>query len=229
MDADREIAIAPSILAADFGHLADQVREAERGGAAMIHVDVMDGRFVPEITLGPAVTRAVRGATRLPLDVHLMIVEPERHLGAFAKAGASRIAVHVEACPHLYQTLRDISALGIRPTVALNPATPPEQVEWVLASVSTVLVMTVEPGAGGQPFIAEMLAKIRAIADFRRARGLAFDIEVDGGIGPGTAAAVVEAGASILVAGTAVFGAPEGIAAAIARLREAAQATRARP
>ena len=229
MDADREIAIAPSILAADFGHLTDQVRETERGGAAMIHVDVMDGRFVPEITLGPAVTRAIRGATRLPLDVHLMIVEPERHLEAFAKAGASRIAVHVEACPHLYQTLREIAALGLRPTVALNPATPPEQVEWVLASVSTVLVMTVEPGAGGQPFIAEMLGKIRAIADLRRARGLAFDIEVDGGIGPGTAAAVVEAGASILVAGTAVFGAPEGIAAAIARLREAAHAARARP
>jgi ribulose-phosphate 3-epimerase len=229
LDADREIAIAPSILAADFGHLTDQVREAERGGAAMIHVDVMDGRFVPEITLGPAVTRAIRGATRLPLDVHLMIVEPERHLEAFAKAGASRIAVHVEACPHLYQTLRDIAALGLRPTVALNPATPPEQVEWVLASVSAVLVMTVEPGAGGQPFIAEMLPKIRAIADLRRARGLAFDIEVDGGIGPGSAAAVVEAGASILVAGTAVFGAPEGIAAAITRLREAAHAARARP
>jgi len=228
-DPEREIALAPSILAADLGHLADQVRAADRGGAAMIHVDVMDGRFVPEITMGPAITRAVREATRLPLDVHLMIVEPERHLASFAKAGASRLAVHVEVCPHLYQTLHEIKVLGCEATVALNPATPPEQVEWVLPAVSTVLVMTVEPGAGGQPFIPEMLSKVRALADRRRVLGLAFDIEVDGGIGPATAAAVVEAGATILVAGSAVFGAPEGIAAAIARLREAARAARARP
>jgi ribulose-phosphate 3-epimerase len=227
--ADREIAIAPSILAADFGHLADQIQAAERGGAAMIHVDVMDGRFVPDITMGPAIARAVREATRLPVDVHLMIVEPERHLDGFAKAGASRVAVHVETCPHLYQTLREITALGLQPTVALNPATPPEQIEWVLPSVSAVLVMTVEPGAGGQPFIPEMLGKIRVLAERRQARGLEFDIEVDGGIGPGTAAAVAEAGATILVAGTAVFGAPEGIATAIARLRESARAARARP
>ena len=227
-DAHREIAVAASILAADFGHLADQVRTAERGGAAMIHVDVMDGRFVPEITMGPVITRAVRDVTRLPLDVHLMIVEPERHLDAFAKAGASRLAVHVEASPHLYQTLQQIAALGLHPTVALNPATPVEQVEWVLPSVSVVLVMTVEPGAGGQAFIPEMLPKIRALAECRRARGLEFEIEVDGGIGPSTAAAVVEAGATVLVAGTAVFGAPEGVAAAIARLREAARAARAR-
>lgn len=227
-DPEREIALAPSILAADLGHLADQVRAADRAGAAIIHVDVMDGRFVPEITMGSAITRVVRDATRLPVDVHLMIVEPERHLASFAKAGASRLAVHVEACTHLYQTLHEIQALGLQATVALNPATPPEQVEWVLPSVSTVLVMTVEPGGSGQAFIPEMLPKIRALAERRRVLGLAFDIEVDGGIGPATAAAVVEAGATILVAGTAVFGAPEGVAAALARLREAARAARTR-
>ncbi len=217
-----EIKIAPSILAADQGRLAEAVTAADRGGAAMIHVDVMDGRFVPEITLGPAVVRAIRRVTRLPLDVHLMIIEPERHLKAFAASGASRLAVHVEACPHLYQTLQQIVSLGVRPAVALNPATPPAAVEWVLPLVDAVLVMTVEPGAGGQAFIPEMLPKIRALAKRREERGLSFEIEVDGGIGPATAAAVVEAGASVLVAGTAVFGAEDGVEAAIARLREAA-------
>ncbi len=217
-----EIKIAPSILAADQGRLAEAVTAAERGGASMIHVDVMDGRFVPEITLGPAVVRALRRATRLPLDVHLMIFEPERHLDAFAQAGASRLAVHVEVCPHLYQTLQQIAALGVRPVVAVNPATPPEHVEWVLPHVDAVLVMTVEPGAGGQPFIPEMLPKIRALAEWRKEHSLSFEIEVDGGIGPATAAAAVEAGATVLVAGTAVFGAKGGVEAAIARLREAA-------
>lgn len=220
-----EIKIAPSILAADQGRLAEAVAAADRGGAAMIHVDVMDGRFVPEITLGPAVVRAIRRATRLPLDVHLMISEPERHLEAFAASGASRLAVHVEACPHLYQTLQQIVSLGVRPAVALNPATPPAAVEWVLPLVDAVLVMTVEPGAGGQAFIPEMLPKIRALAKRREERGLSFEIEVDGGIGPATAAAVVEAGASVLVAGTAVFGVEDGVEAAIARLREAALPT----
>ncbi len=223
-----DLKIAPSILAADFGRLAEEVQAAERAGASLIHVDVMDGRFVSEITLGPVVVRAVRRATRLPLDVHLMIVEPERHLDAFAQAGASRLAVHVEACPHLYQTLQQIADLGVRPVVALNPATPPEQAAWVLPRVEAVLVMTVEPGAGGQPFIPEMLPKIRRLAEWREQRGLSFEIEVDGGIGPGTAAAAVEAGASVLVAGTAVFGAPEGVAAAIAQLREAALPARRR-
>ncbi|SRR5579884_492358 len=224
-----EIKIAPSILAADFGRLAEEVRAAERGGASMIHVDVMDGRFVPEITMGPVVVRAVREATRLPLDVHLMIVEPDRHLEAFAHAGASRLAVHVEATPHLYQTVRQIAALGVSPGVALNPATPLEQIAWALPWVEAVIVMTVEPGAGGQAFIPELLPKIRELAERRRARGLAFEIAVDGGIGPDTAAAAVASGATVLVAGTAVFGAPEGPAAAIARLREAATAPSRHP
>ncbi len=223
-----DIKIAPSILSADFGRLAEDVVAAERAGASMIHVDVMDGRFVQEITIGPAVVRAIRRATRLPLDVHLMIVEPERHLEAFARAGAARLAVHVEACPHLYQTLQQITALGVRPVVALNPATPPGQVDWVLPVVDAALVMTVEPGAGGQAFIPAMLPKIRYLAEYREEHGLSFEIEVDGGIGPSTAAAAVEAGATVLVAGTAVFGAPEGVAAAIARLREAALPARRR-
>jgi len=188
----------------------------------MLHVDVMDGRFVPEITMGPAVVRAIRRATDVPADVHLMIVEPERHLEAFARAGAAGITVHVEACVHLYDTVRRITSLGVRPGVAVNPATPPEQVAWVLPHVATVLVMTVEPGAGGQPFIPEMTAKVAALAAWRRERGLDFEIGVDGGIGPDTAGPVVEAGATILVAGTAVFGAADGVAAAIARLRAAA-------
>lgn len=188
----------------------------------------MDGRFVSEITVGPVVTRAVRRATSLPVDVHLMIVEPERHLEAFAAAGATSIAVHAEACSHLYQVIQRIRSLGLLPSVALNPATPPGAIEWILASVSSALVMTVEPGSGGQPFIPEMLAKIRALADLRRARGLRFEIAVDGGIGPKTASAVVEAGASILIAGTAVFGAAEGVGPAIARLRDAARPSRRR-
>jgi ribulose-phosphate 3-epimerase len=220
-----EISIAPSILAADFGRLAEEVQAAERAGASMIHVDVMDGRFVPEITMGPVVVRAVRRATRLPVDVHLMIVEPERHLESFVRAGAARLAVHVEASPHLYQTVQQISQLGARPVVALNPATPPEQVEWVLPFVDAVLVMTVEPGAGGQAFIPEMLLKIRDLARRRRARDLAFEIGVDGGVGPETAARAVEAGATVLIAGTSVFGAPGGPEVTVPRLRGAVRST----
>jgi ribulose-phosphate 3-epimerase len=188
----------------------------------MLHVDVMDGRFVPEITMGPAAVRAIRRAVDLPADVHLMIVEPERHLEAFARAGAASITVHAEACTHLYDTLRRIASLGARPGVAVNPATPPDLVAWVLPHVAAVLVMTVEPGAGGQPYIPEMTAKVAALAAWRRERGLDFDIAVDGGITPETAGPAVEAGATVLVAGTAVFGAPDGVAAAIARLRDAA-------
>ena len=223
-----EIQITPSILAADFGRLAEQVAAAEAAGAERIHVDVMDGRFVPEITIGPLVTRAVRRATSLPLDVHLMIVEPERHLEAFAAAGATSIAVHLEACPHLYHVIQRIGSLRVEPSVALNPATPPGAIEWVLPFVSTVLVMTVEPGAGGQPFIPEMLAKIKVLAHTRRERGLRYAIAVDGGIGPTNARAVVEAGASVLVAGTAVFAASDGIGPAMARLRDAVRPPRRR-
>ena len=195
----------------------------------MLHIDVMDGRFVPEITMGPAVVRAITRAVDVPADVHLMIVEPERHLEAFARAGAGSITVHAEACAHLYDTLRRIAALSVRPGVAVNPATPPEEVAWVLPHVAVVLVMTVEPGAGGQPFIPEMVAKIEALAALRRARGLRFEIAVDGGIGPETAGAVIKAGATVLVAGTAVFGAPDGVAAAMTRLREAALRAAPRP
>ena len=198
------------------------MRAAERGGAAGIHIDVMDGQFVADITMGPVVVRALRRATGLPLDVHLMIVEPKRHLEAFAAAGAASLAVHVEADPHLYQTLQGIRALGLHPWVALNPATPHHALEWILGTVSTVLVMTVEPGSGGQPFIPEMADKIRALVDLRRARGLDFEIAVDGGIGPDTAPAAIAAGASVLIAGTAVYGSPDGVEAAIAGLHRAA-------
>jgi ribulose-phosphate 3-epimerase len=204
------------------------VAAVEEAGAERIHIDVMDGQFVTEITIGPLVTRAVRRATSLPLDVHLMIVEPERHLEAFAAAGATSIAVHLEACPHLYHVIQQIRSLRMDPSVALNPATPPGAIEWVLPLVSTVLVMTVEPGAGGQPFIPEMLAKIKALADAREERGLGYAIAVDGGIGPTNARTVVEAGASVLVAGTAVFAAPDGIARAMARLRDAVRPPRRR-
>lgn len=199
---------------------------AERAGAAMIHVDVMDGHFVPEITLGPVIVRAVRQAVQVPVDVHLMVAEPERHVEAFARAGASRLAVHVEACPRLYQTLQEIAALGVEPAVALNPATPPEQVEWVLGLVAAVLVMTVEPGAGGQPFIREMLPKVRHLAERRAERGFRYEIAVDGGIGPETAAEAVEAGATVLVAGTAIYRAEEGVAAAVERLLRSARRQR---
>ena len=231
MTADRppSVQIAPSILAADFGRLAEEVRAAERAGGARIHVDVMDGRFVQEITLGPVVIQAVRRATTLLIDVHLMIVEPDRHLEAFAGAGATALAVHPEACPHLYQTVHRIRSLGLHPWVALNPATPLSAAEWVLGAVAGVLVMTVEPGSGGQPFIPEMLAKIRALAQVRLDRDLRFEIAVDGGIGPDTAPAAVDAGASVLVAGTAVFRAPDGIGAAVGRLRDSIRPMRRRP
>jgi ribulose-phosphate 3-epimerase len=210
------------VLSADFGRLAEEVAAAERGGAARIHVDVMDGRFVPEITMGPLIARAVRRATRLPVDVHLMIVEPERHLRAFADAGAASIALHVEACPHLFRAVEAVRSVNVLPVVALNPATPPSAVEWVLPNVYAVLVMTVEPGSGGQPFIPAMRDKVALLDEWRRARGWTYEIAVDGGIAPSTAREVVAAGASILVAGTAIFGMQEGVATAIRRLSEAA-------
>jgi len=215
----EHILIAPSILAADFTRLGAQIAAAQEAGADLIHVDVMDGRFVPNITMGPLIVEAARRATSLPLDVHLMIVEPEKHIGAFVQAGADRITVHVETCPHLHRVVQQIREAGARPAVALNPHTPAIMVEEILPFVDMVLVMTVNPGFGGQQFIPQTVRKIEQIRTAIVQRSLAVDIQVDGGIDLQTAPQVVAKGANVLVAGTFVFGAPEGIAAAIASLR----------
>jgi ribulose-phosphate 3-epimerase len=201
--------IAPSILSADFGRLADEVRAAEAAGADLIHVDVMDGRFVPNLTVGPLVVGAVRQATRLPLDVHLMVLEPERLVEAFADAGADSISVHAEVSPHLHRTLQVIRAAGARPSVALNPSTDLSVLEWVLADCAQVLLMTVNPGFGGQHYIPASTDKIRRLRTMAEARGLALDISVDGGINDETVEVVVGAGANVLVAGTAIFDTPD--------------------
>ena len=216
------IKIAPSILAADFAALGSAVKAAEAAGADYIHVDVMDGHFVPNITIGPAVVAALRRVTALPLDVHLMIERPEHYLEDFARAGADIITVHVETCPHLHRTLQRIRELGARPGVTLNPATSLETLREALPYAEQVLVMTVNPGFGGQSFIPTMTAKVARLTHMIREAGLTTEIEVDGGIDALTAPAVVAAGARILVAGTAVFGHPDGIAAGIAALRQAA-------
>jgi ribulose-phosphate 3-epimerase len=216
------IQIATSILSADFGRLAEEVRAAEAAGADLVHVDVMDGRFVPNITLGPLVVEAVRKATRLPIDVHLMIVEPERYVEAFAKAGADLVSVHAEVSPHLHRTLQVIRAAGARPAVALNPATPLSALDHVLGDCEMVLVMTVNPGFGGQKYIEACTAKVRRLREMADARKQALDIEVDGGIRTDTAATVAAAGANVLVAGTAVFGAAD-YRQAIRALRESAR------
>jgi ribulose-phosphate 3-epimerase len=210
----RPLKIAPSILSADFGRLADEVRAVEKAGADWIHVDVMDGRFVPNITIGPVVVKAIRKATKLPLDVHLMIVEPEKYIDDFARAGADTIGVHVEACPHLHRVIQQIRHAGKRASVTLNPHTPLEAIEYVLADVQQVLIMSVNPGFGGQSFIPNVLPKIRQLAE----RQLDLDIEVDGGIKSDNAAQVVAAGANVLVAGSAVFESGD-YAATIAKLR----------
>ena len=204
----RPVLIAPSILSADFGRLAEEVRAVEAAGADVIHVDVMDGRFVPNITIGPLVVRAVRAATKLPLDVHLMIVEPERYVEEFARAGADLISVHLEASPHLHRTIQHIKSLGKKASVAVNPHSPLDGLDVVLPELDMVLLMSVNPGFGGQKFIEAVVPKIEALRATITRRGLATNIEVDGGVAPDTVARVVRAGANVLVAGSAVFCAP---------------------
>jgi ribulose-phosphate 3-epimerase len=201
------VELLPSILSADFAHLGDQVAAAERGGGTAIHVDIMDGHFVPNLTIGPPVVKSLRKATSLPLDCHLMIDNPNEFIAAFAEAGADWVSVHYEACTHLHRTLQLIAQHGMKPGVVLNPATPVELIVEVLPMVHHVLIMSVNPGFGGQEFIPFSLQKIRRLAELRRELGLAFKIEVDGGVAHDTVAQVVQAGAELLVAGFAVFGA----------------------
>ncbi len=222
------IKIAPSILSADMTRLGEQITGAAAAGADMIHIDVMDGRFVPNITFGPLIVEAVRRVTDLPLDVHLMIVEPEKYVEAFAHAGADTLTVHVEASPHLHRTLQHIRSLGARAAVALNPHTPVVMLESVWDLLDQVLIMTVNPGFGAQKFIPAALAKITQVRQQSEAHGFDIDVQVDGGISPTTVGQVVGAGANVLVAGNAIFAAKEGIAAATAAIREGAEAAAGR-
>jgi len=216
---ESPIKLAPSILSADFARLGEQVREAEAAGADWIHVDVMDGHFVPNLTVGPLIVRALRPITTLPLDVHLMIEQPERYLADFVAAGADGLTVHVETCPHLHRTVQQIRELGVRAGVALNPATPLVSLEPILPDVDLVLVMSVNPGFGGQSYIpgsTGRIARLRAMLD---ALGSAAALEVDGGINPETIGGAVRAGATVLVAGSAVFNDRAPVADNLRRLR----------
>jgi ribulose-phosphate 3-epimerase len=227
MTSHRPIRIAPSILSADFARLGAEVEAIDLGGADYIHVDVMDGHFVPNLTIGPVVVEAVRKVTKRPLDVHLMIENADRWVGEFARAGADLIGVQVEACPHLHRTLGAIRELGKKACVVLNPHTPLESIKWVLGDVSMVLLMSVNPGFGGQKFIPSALPKITELRRMILEGGHDVDIEVDGGIKLDNVAAVAAAGANVLVAGSAVFGTPD-YAATIAELRRRAEDARAR-
>ncbi|ADU93549.1 MULTISPECIES: ribulose-phosphate 3-epimerase [Geobacillus] len=214
------IRIAPSILSADFARLAEEIRSVEEGGADWIHVDIMDGHFVPNLTFGPPVVAAIRPVTKLPLDVHLMIADPDRYIPAFAKAGADVISVHVEACVHLHRTIHFIKEQGVKAGVVLNPHTPVEMIRHVIGDVDLVLLMTVNPGFGGQAFIPAVVPKIREVARMASEQNKEVDIEVDGGINAETAPLCVEAGANVLVAGSAIYNERDR-AAAIRTLRKA--------
>lgn len=214
-----QVKIFPSILSADFAHLGRQVTEAEEGGANGVHLDIMDGRFVPNLTVGPLVVEAVRKVTSLPLDVHLMIEAPERYIDEFAKAGADIISVHQEACPHLHRVIQQIKSLGKQAGVVINPATPAAVLEEIVNEVDLILVMSVNPGFGGQSFIESSVDKIRRVRQLLTARQAKAELEVDGGIDSQTAPWVVKAGAGVLVAGSAIFQADIGVSQALARLR----------
>jgi ribulose-phosphate 3-epimerase len=218
-----KVEISASILAADFTRLGAHIAEARAAGADRFHLDVMDGRFVPNITFGPLVVEAVRRCTDAPLEAHLMIIEPDRYIPAFAKAGADIILVHQEACSDLRGALQQIRRLGKKPGVVLNPATPVSAIADVLGEVDQVLIMSVHPGFGGQVFIESSTDKVAQLRALLAKRNPSCVIEIDGGISPSTAPAVVKAGVQVLVAGVSVFRAPEGVATAIRRLRESAQ------
>jgi ribulose-phosphate 3-epimerase len=215
------VSLVPSILSADFARLGEQVREAERAGADRFQVDVMDGHFVPNITMGPDILEAVRRTTDLPLEAHLMITNPEQYVSAFAQAGADVIIVHQEVAPHLHRLIQQIKAEGKQVGVAINPATPLVMIEDVLPLLDLVLIMTINPGFGGQELIPETLPKIERMRRMISERGLACDLEVDGGVHPATVPLVVRAGANLLVAGTAVFNDRQPVAQAMAELRQA--------
>jgi ribulose-phosphate 3-epimerase len=217
------VRIAPSILSADFARLADAVAHIEAGGADLVHVDVMDGHFVPNITIGPPVVAALKRVTKLPLDVHLMITDPDRYLEAFVQAGASMLTVHAEVLPHLHRTLTQIRSLGVKAGVAINPSTPVSAISDVTAQMDHLLVMSVNPGFGGQTFIPHSLAKITAARELLAANGSQAVIEVDGGVDRENAASIIRAGASILVAGASIFGTGDATEATRA-LRRAAGA-----
>ncbi|MCM3089543.1 MULTISPECIES: ribulose-phosphate 3-epimerase [unclassified Cytobacillus] len=212
------IKIAPSILSADFSKLGEEIKDVERGGADYIHVDVMDGHFVPNITIGPLIVDAIRPVTKLPLDVHLMIEDPDSYIEAFANAGADYITVHAEACKHLHRTVHFIKSLGVKAGVVLNPATPVNMLEHVIEDIDMVLLMTVNPGFGGQKFIPAVLPKISAVKELADSKGLNIEIEVDGGVNEETAQLCIEAGANVLVAGSAIYNQKDR-AAAIAALK----------
>ncbi|MDP2729819.1 MAG: ribulose-phosphate 3-epimerase [Dehalococcoidales bacterium] len=215
-----KIKLAPSILSADFARLGEQVAEVTRAGADYIHIDVMDGHFVPNITIGPSVVAAIRPHTNLPLDVHLMIEAPERYLKPFADAGADILTVHIEACPYIHQVVEQIKRLGVKAGVSLNPGTPPDRLTDILPSLDLVLVMTVNPGFSGQGFIEDMLDKIARLRAELDKRGSTAELEVDGGINAGNAPQVVQAGGRVLVAGSAIFNSQQTAAQALQRMRD---------